>query len=92
MSGEDIFPELRGWRDEFARSHGYDLGAMVAMLRELDGATGARVVRGEPRRPAAVPPKEAVTPIPSLRRTPAAGRESGARTASGAAGSTELGR
>ena len=62
MSGEDILTELRAWRDEFARSHGYDLGAMAAALRELDGAAGARVVRGEPRRPVAVPPEGADSP------------------------------
>jgi hypothetical protein len=63
MSGADVLKELRAWRDEFARSHGYDLGAMAAALRELDGTAGARVVRGEPRQPAAVRPRAvAITP------------------------------
>lgn len=62
MRDADVLTELRAWRDEFARSHGYDLKAMAAALRELDMAAGARVVRGEPRQPRAVPP----------RRTPAA--------------------
>jgi hypothetical protein len=62
MNNGDILTELRAWRDEFARSHGYDLGAMAAALRELDGAAGARVVRGQPRRPAAVPPKDPGAP------------------------------
>jgi hypothetical protein len=73
MSDGDILTELRAWRVEFARSHGYDLGPMAAALRELDQAAGARVVRGQPRRPAAVPPKGAGAPNPSLQRTPAAG-------------------
>ncbi len=47
----DILAELRAWRDEFARSHGYDLGAMAATLRELDDAAGERIVRGEPHLP-----------------------------------------
>ena len=58
MSGTDILAELRSWRDEFARSHGDDLGAMAATLRELDKAAGARVSRGEPRRPEVIRPKE----------------------------------
>lgn len=52
MSDADIIAELRAVRDEFARSHGYDLAAMRGALREWDAAAGARVVRGEPRRPA----------------------------------------
>ncbi len=75
MSGEDILTELRAWRDEFARSHGYDLGAMAAALRELDGMAGARVVRGEPRRPASVLPTGAGAPDLALQPTPAAGGE-----------------
>lgn len=55
MSDVDILKELRAWRDEFARSHGYDLRAMASALRELDEAAGARVVRGEPRRPVVEP-------------------------------------
>ena len=51
MRGGDTLAELRAWRDKFARSHGYDLGAMVAALREMDVAAGARVVRGEPPPP-----------------------------------------
>jgi hypothetical protein len=62
MSDTDILAELRAWRDEFARTHGYDLKAMAASLRSLDEAAGARVVRGEPRRPEAVLPKRTVTP------------------------------
>lgn len=51
MSDINVLKELRAWRDEFARSLGYDLRAMASALRALDEAAGARVVRGEPRRP-----------------------------------------
>ena len=69
MSGADVLTELRAWRDEFARSHGYDLGAMAAALREMDAAVGARVVRGEPRRPEAGRPSGASTPNQALQQT-----------------------
>jgi hypothetical protein len=48
---DDILAELRAFREEFARSHGYDLGAMAAALRAMDLAAGGRVVRREPRSP-----------------------------------------
>ena len=51
MSNEDVLAELRAWRDEFARSHGYDVHAMAAALRALDSAGERKVVHGEPRRP-----------------------------------------
>ena len=51
MKERDALVDLRAWRDEFARLHGYDLGAMVAALRVLDQKAGTRVVRGTPRRP-----------------------------------------
>ena len=66
MNSGDILVELRAWRDEFARSHGYDLGAMVAALRELDGAAGERIVRGEPRQPVAVLPLRVSSPNQAL--------------------------
>ncbi len=47
----DILAELRAWRDEFARSHGYDLSAMVATLRSMELRPGAVVVRGTARPP-----------------------------------------
>jgi hypothetical protein len=74
MRDADILTELRAWRDEFARSHGYDLHAMVSSLRALDGAAGARVVRGEPRRPAVVPPKGTGVPNETIQQTRSAGR------------------
>ena len=51
MSDVDIVAQLRAWRDEFARSHGYDLHAMAAALRDLDCGSKRKVVHGEPRRP-----------------------------------------
>ena len=60
MNDADILTELRAWRDEFARSHGYDVRAMATALRDLDTRANARVVRSEPRQPAAVPPNGAV--------------------------------
>lgn len=51
MTCGDVLAELRAWRDEFARSHGYDIHRMVAALREQEIASGREVVRGEPRRP-----------------------------------------
>lgn len=51
MKDMNVLAELRAWRDEFARAHGYDVKAMAAALREMDAAAGVRVVNGEPRRP-----------------------------------------
>jgi hypothetical protein len=53
MSG-DTLVELRAWRDEFARSHAYDVHAMAEALRALDIASGRQVIQGEPRRPVPV--------------------------------------
>lgn len=55
MRDANILTELRAWRDEFARSHGYSLQAMASLLRALDEEAGARFVQGEPRRPAVEP-------------------------------------
>jgi hypothetical protein len=63
MSNGDALSELRAWRDEFARLHGYDIHAMAAALRELDSAGERKVVRGEPRQPApARMPNQALQP------------------------------
>ena len=53
MSNGDVLVELRAWRDEFARSHGYDIHAMAAALRDLDSAAGQKLVHGELRQPVA---------------------------------------
>jgi hypothetical protein len=63
MSNGDVLAELRAWRDEFARSHGYDIHAMAAALRDLDCAGGRKLVHGEPRRPVATRiPNQALQP------------------------------
>jgi hypothetical protein len=49
MKDVDIIAQLRTWRDEFAKSHGYDIHAMAAALREMD-CGNQKVVHGEPRR------------------------------------------
>ncbi len=72
MKSGDVLAELRAWRDEFARSHGYDLRAMVAVLREMDAAAGARVVRGEPRPPVASPREGPTSPNKARQQTGAA--------------------
>ena len=72
MKSGDVLAELRAWRDEFARSHDYDLRAMAAVLREMDAAAGARVVRGEPRPPVIVPRGEPSPPDKAVRQTGAA--------------------
>ena len=66
MSNGDILLELRAWRNEFARSHGYDIRAMSATLSQLDNACERKVVRGNPRQPA-----PATTPNQSVQLTKA---------------------
>ena len=56
MIEDDILREVRAARDAFARSHGYDLHAMVAALRALDERGDRPVVRLAPRRPAGYDP------------------------------------
>ncbi len=82
MNQIDVLAELRAWRDEFARSHGYDLHAMAAMLRELDKAGERKIVHGEPRRPAQAtaqkqtpPATEAAVSKPASSESPDAGSE-----------------
>jgi hypothetical protein len=68
MSDGDVLAELRAWRDEFARSHGYDVHQMVAALRELDIAAGKNLIRGEPRKPVATRvPNVPLQPIEATR-------------------------
>lgn len=66
MKNADILAELRSWRDEFARTHGYDLKSMTARLREADTAVGQRLVRGKPRRPVTVAVLESNAPKQAL--------------------------
>ena len=53
MNEDSVMQEVRAARDAFARSHGYDLRAMVADLREQDNRGDWPVVRLYPRRPVA---------------------------------------
>ncbi len=72
MRGKDVLSELRAWRDEFARSHDYDLRAMAAVLREMDAAAGPLVVRGQPRRPVVKLPDTPKPPNEATQQTGAA--------------------
>jgi len=61
---------LRRHRDEFARSHGYDLAAMGAALRELDRKAGVQVVCRSSRPPISTRVREAPAPNQALPQTP----------------------
>ena len=56
MIEDDILREVRAARDAFARSHGYDLHAMVEDLRAQNERGDWPVVRLAPRRPAGYDP------------------------------------
>lgn len=49
MTEDEVVREVRAAREAFAASHGYDIRAIVAALRELGAATGREVVRLSPR-------------------------------------------
>ncbi len=51
MVEDDVLREVRAAREAYARSHGYDVRAMVADLRAQDAAGDWPVVRRPPRRP-----------------------------------------
>jgi hypothetical protein len=51
MVEDDVLREVRAARDAYARSHNYDVRAMVADLRARDAADDRPVVRRPPRRP-----------------------------------------
>ena len=46
MKEIDLLAEIRTWRDEFARSHDYDLAAIAAAVREADATVAERLVSG----------------------------------------------
>ena len=54
MVEDDVLREVRAVREAYARSHGYDVRAMVADLRARDVAGDWPVVRHPPRRPKSV--------------------------------------
>ena len=70
MSNPDLLAELRAWRDEFARSHGYDIHAMATALRDLDSVGGRQVIHGEPRRPVATGKGVNALPLPGVPEVP----------------------
>jgi hypothetical protein len=53
MSEDSVLQKVRAAREAYARSHGYDVWAMVADLRKQDDRGDWPVVRLVPRRPAA---------------------------------------
>jgi hypothetical protein len=52
MNEDSVLQEVRAAREAYARSHGYDVRAMVADLRAQDDRGDWPVVRLSPRRPA----------------------------------------
>lgn len=58
---DNVLRGVREAREEFARSHGYDVYAMVAELQRLNEADDRIVVRFPPRRPATHPAAEVVS-------------------------------
>lgn len=67
MIEDDVLREVRAAREAYARSHGYDVQAMVADLRARDATGDWPVVRRAPRRPKAavapaVAPEETTQP------------------------------
>lgn len=49
MIEDEVVREVRAAREAFAAAHGYDIGAMVAALREVAAASGREVVSFDPR-------------------------------------------
>jgi hypothetical protein len=56
MIEDDVLRAVRAARETYARSHNFDVHAMVADLRARDAAGDWPVVRRAPRRPVAVTP------------------------------------
>ena len=68
MSEDSVLQEVRAAREAYARSHGYDVRAMVADLRTQDDRGDWSVVRLAPRCP--TPPGELQSgPDPALPQT-----------------------
>ena len=53
MSEDSVLQEVHAAREAYAKSHGYNVEAMVADLREQDKRGDRQVVRLSPRRPSA---------------------------------------
>ena len=52
MSEPEVLRDLRAFRDETARRHGYDVRSLVRELAERQSQEGREVVRLPARRPA----------------------------------------
>ena len=65
MTQDSVLQEVRAAREAYARSHGFDVQAMVADLRAQDDRGDWPVVRLAPRRPA-VPGDPQSGPDPAL--------------------------
>lgn len=76
MIEDSVLQEVREAREAYARSHGYNVWAIVADLREQDDRGDRPVVRLAPRRPTLPVPSQS-EPDPSLRRTSPAKAPSG---------------
>jgi hypothetical protein len=63
MNEDSVLQEVRAARDAYARSHGYDVWAMVADLREQDDRGDWPVVRLVPGRPAALDASQSGPPL-----------------------------
>jgi hypothetical protein len=63
---DEVLAALSGHRDEFARSHGYDLAVMGAALRELDRKADVPPVCRAPRPPVCTTIRDAVPPNQAL--------------------------
>ena len=61
MNEDDVLREVRQAREAYARSHNFDIRAMVADLQARDALGDRLVVRRAPRRAVAVtPPNKSV--------------------------------
>ena len=50
MNEDSVLREVRAAREDYARSHGFDVRRILADLQELDRAGGWKVVRLAPRK------------------------------------------
>jgi hypothetical protein len=68
MTEDEVVREVRAARDAFAASHGYDIRAMVAALREMGIASGREVVPVAPR--AVLTPNQVLQPTGAASSVP----------------------
>ena len=69
MTEDTVLQQVRTARDEYARTHGYDVQKIVADLRQLDRQGDWAVVRLAPKRPKS---DVSAAPNQSLEQTAAA--------------------